>query len=73
VIDFAGRDIALMALQFESSVRLAGEHPALLVLAVGRNRKLIEEVSFSSETRQLLNGSIGRGGLIGLRSGLSGS
>ncbi len=67
VVHLARRDVALMAFHLEAGVGLAGEHAALLVLAVGGDRELIVEIRFRAEDRQFFDGVIGRRRRCGLR------
>jgi hypothetical protein len=71
MVYFAGCDIALMTLEFEAGVRLAGEEPALLVFPIRGFREFIEDIGFGAELRQFFDRGIGRGGLSGLRFVLS--
>src|SRR5262249_34509576 len=59
VIPLARRDIALVTLELEASVGLAGEHRPLTILAVGGHWQLIKDVGFGSKLRQLLDGGFG--------------
>src|SRR5262249_32198812 len=45
VIHFTGGNIALVALELEARMRLAGEHPALAVLAVGGPREVFKSIT----------------------------
>ena len=55
VIHFPRSDVALVRLHLETGVRFAGEHPALLVLAVGGDGQVFIEVRLSFQDRELLD------------------